>query len=63
MIAQDESCTLEMDLAERFCCEAQVQSYQCFARTLGHHVEWLREIDNAFKYFDIMAAVYMPIEH
>ncbi|KAL3810385.1 hypothetical protein ACHAXA_002852 [Cyclostephanos tholiformis] len=65
VIAQDEACSLEMDLAERFCHEAQVQSYH-FARALGHLAEWygrIGSIENAFKYFDIMAAVYMPIEH
>jgi hypothetical protein len=65
VIAQDEACSLEMDLAERFCHEAQVQSYH-FARALGNLAEWYGRIgalESAFKYFNTMAAVYMPIEH
>lgn len=65
VIDQDDACSLEMDLAERFCHEAQVQSYH-FARALGNLAEWYGRIgllDKAFRYFDIMKAVYMPTEH
>ncbi|KAL3770882.1 hypothetical protein ACHAW5_003970 [Stephanodiscus triporus] len=65
VIAQDEACSLEMDLAEKFCHEAQVQSYH-FVRALGNLAEWygrIGAIENALKYFHIMTAVYMPIEH
>ena len=65
VIDQDDSCSLEMDLAERFCHEAQVQSYH-LARALGNLAEWYGRIgalEKAFKYFHTMTAIYMPRDH
>ena len=65
IIAQDEASSLEMDLAEKFCHEAQVQSYH-FVRALSNLAEWygrMGEIEIALACFDKMAAIYMPIEH
>lgn len=54
-----------MDLAERFCHEAQVQSYH-YARALGNLAEWHGRTgahEKAIKCFDLMKAIYMPKEH
>jgi hypothetical protein len=58
-------CSLERDLAERFCHEAQLQAYH-YARALANLAEMYGRMgvhDEAFKYFDVMKAVYMTQDH
>jgi hypothetical protein len=65
VIDQDDSCSLERDLAERFCHEAQLQAYH-YARALANLAEMYGRMgvhDEAFKYFDVMKAVYMTQDH
>ncbi|KAL7546821.1 hypothetical protein ACHAWF_010151, partial [Thalassiosira exigua] len=65
VIAQDDQFSLEVDLAEQFCHEAQVQSFH-YARALANLAEIYGRIghyDEAFKYFEVMRSVYLPIEH
>ena len=65
VIDQDDECSLERDLAERFCHEAQLQAYH-YARALANLAEMYGRMgvhDEAFKYFDVMKAVYMTQDH
>ena len=65
VIDQDDECSLEMELAQRFCHEAQLQAYH-YARSLANLAEMYGRVgwvDEAFKYFNIMKAVYMKQEH
>jgi len=65
MINQDDEFSLEMELAERYCHEAQVQSYH-FARALINLAEIHGRKGNlckAQRYFAIMESIYMPTEH
>ncbi|KAL7498705.1 hypothetical protein ACHAWT_008434 [Skeletonema menzelii] len=65
VIDQDDECSLEMELAQRFCHEAQLQAYH-YARSLANLAEMYGRVgwvDKAFKYFNIMKAVYMKQEH
>eukprot|EP00957_Ditylum_brightwellii_P037665 2848407-Ditylum_brightwellii.AAC.1 len=65
MINEDDGFSLEMELAERCCHEAQVQSYH-FARALINLAEIHGRKGNlckAQKYFEIMESIYMPTEH
>lgn len=65
VIDQDDECSLERDLAERFCHEAQLQAYH-YARALANLAEMYGRIgvhEEAFKYFEVMKAVYMTHDH
>eukprot|EP00546_Thalassionema_frauenfeldii_P017555 CAMPEP_0178896542 /NCGR_PEP_ID=MMETSP0786-20121207/1237_1 /TAXON_ID=186022 /ORGANISM="Thalassionema frauenfeldii, Strain CCMP 1798" /LENGTH=682 /DNA_ID=CAMNT_0020566969 /DNA_START=463 /DNA_END=2511 /DNA_ORIENTATION=+ len=65
LIDQDDECSLERDLAERFNHEAQLQAYH-YARSLASVAEMYGRIglyDEAFRHFDIMKAIYMTEEH
>jgi tetratricopeptide (TPR) repeat protein len=65
LIEQDDLCTLEVDLAKRFCHEAQIQAFH-YARSLASLAEMLGrtgQYSEAFECFDIMKAVYMKDNH
>ncbi len=65
VIDQDDKCSLEMELAVRFCHEAQLQAYH-YARSLANLAEMYGRmgiLDEAFNYFNIMKAVYMKQDH
>lgn len=65
VIDQDDECSLEMELAIRFCREAQLQAYH-YARSLANLAEMYGRVgkpDDAFIYFDRMKAVYMKQDH
>jgi hypothetical protein len=65
VIDQDDECSLEMELAIRFCHEAQLQAYH-YARSLANLAEMYGRVgvlDEALKYFNIMKAVYMKQDH
>ena len=65
VIHQDDECSLEMELAVRFCHEAQLQAYH-YARSLANLSEMygrVGSLNEAFKYFNIMKAVYMKQDH
>ncbi len=65
VIDQDDRCSLEMELAVRFCHEAQLQAYH-YARSLANLAEMYGRmgiLDEAFNYFNIMKAVYMKQDH
>ena len=64
-IDQDDMCSLEVDLAKRYCHEAQVQAYH-YARALGFLAEMCGRTgrySEAFEYFNIMEKVYMKETH
>ena len=64
-IEQDDMCSLEVDLAKRYCHEAQVQAYH-YARSLGSLAEMFARVgrySEAFEYFNIMEKVYMNEVH
>ena len=64
-IEQDDMCSLEVDLAKRYCHEAQVQAYH-YARALGSLAEMCGrtgKYSEAFEYFNIMEKVYMKEVH
>ena len=64
-IEQDDMCSLEVDLAKRYCYEAQVQAYH-YARALGSLAEMCGRTgrySEALEYFDIMEKVYMKEVH
>ena len=65
VIDQDDECSLEMELAVRFCREAQLQAYH-FARSLASLAEMYGRAgmpDEAFKVFNVMKTVYMSKDH
>jgi len=65
VIDQDDECSLEMELALRFCHEAQLQAYH-YARSLANLAEMYGRVgvlDEALKYFNVMKAVYMKEDH
>ena len=58
---QDDVCSLEVDLAERFQYEAQVQAFH-LARALANLADVYGRTghcEEAFRYFDIMQSIYM----
>ena len=65
MIDGDDDILLEMELATRFCREAQLQSYH-YVRSVANLAELYGRVgmpDEAFKYFSIMEAMYMKQDH
>ena len=64
-IDQDDTFSLEVDLAKRYCHEAQVQAYH-YARSLASVAEICGRTgrySEAFEYFNIMEKVYMKEMH
>lgn len=65
MIQQDDVLSLERDIADRFCKEAQTQSFH-LARALAQQAEILGRIglyDDAFAAFEKMRMIYLPDIH
>ena len=65
LIHQDDKFSLEKELAVRFCREAQLQTFH-YARSLANIAEMYGRLgmpDEAFYYFNIMKAIYMPQDH